>query len=101
MKPEPGSECGILESPVSVVSIKRGSIVREIGFENVQATVAIEIGDTGSHTCLLASILVECGTCGYRNIGESSVAIVVLQNAGSAVAGNVDIWPPVVVEIKS
>ena len=101
MKSEPSSECGIFEGPISIISVKRGSIVGEIGFENVQATVAIEIGDTRSHTCLLASILVECGTCGYRNISESSVTIVVVQNAGSAVAGDVNVRPAVGVEVES
>src|SRR5690348_12262813 len=42
---EAGGESNVVESAVAVVAVERGSVVREIGFEDVEVAVAVGVGD--------------------------------------------------------
>ena len=100
MQAEPRSKCNVGKNSISTVLVKDGSVIGKVRFKNVQAAVAVVIGDSGTHTGLLASVFIKRHACHYRNVGERAVAIVVVQNAGDAIAGNIDVWPAVIVEIK-
>src|SRR5581483_4870774 len=95
-----GGESGIGEGSIAIVVIERGAVVGEVGFEDIEAAIAIVVGHGRAHACLLASVFVEGGACDYRNVGESSIVVVAIENARRAVAGDVDVRPAVVIEIK-
>src|SRR5690349_20077115 len=63
--------------------------------------VSVVIADARAHSSLLAAILIECGPRGDGYIGKGPVMVVAVQNAGRAVAGDVDIGPAVFIEIES
>ncbi len=85
---------------VAVVAVQRRSIVGEIGFENVEMAVAVVVGDGRAHACLLAPVFVEGGARGDGDVGEGSIMIVAVENAGRAVAGDVNIGPAIFIEIE-
>ena len=62
--------------------------------------VAVVVGDRRAHAGLLASVFVEGRAGGDRDVGEGSVVIVAVENAGRAVAGDEDVGPAVVVEVE-
>src|SRR5277367_2939969 len=84
---------------VPVVAVQGGSVVGEICFENVQAPVAVVVRDGGAHAGLFPAIFVERDASHDGNVRKGSVAIIVVQNAGSAVASHINIGPSVVIEI--
>src|ERR1700740_2634642 len=63
-------------------------------------TIAVVVADGRSHTCLLTPVFIKSGTGCNRNVGESPVVIVSIQDRGGAVARNVDVWPAVFVEVE-
>src|SRR5437588_10438882 len=62
--------------------------------------VAVVVGNGRSHARLLASVFVEGRARRDRDIGKRSVVIVAVENAGRAVAGDINIGPAVFVEIE-
>src|SRR4029077_6289430 len=44
---------------------------------------------------------IECCARSHTDVGESAVAVIVVENAGSAVAGDINVGPAVVVEVES
>src|SRR5580704_16807362 len=97
---EAGVKSDIVEGAIAVVAIERGSVVGEIGFENVQVAVAVEIRNGGTHASLFFSVFVESRARKDGYIGEGAVAIVVVEHAGSAVAGDKNVRPTVFVKIQ-
>ena len=98
---EAGGESHIVKVAIAIVAIERGSVVGEIGFENIELAVAVEIGDGRAHAGLLRAIFVEGRAGNDGDIGKRAIVIVVIENAGSAVAGDVDIRPAVIIEVES
>src|SRR5207244_2100659 len=101
VKPQARWESRIAETAIPVIAVQGGSVVGEIRFENIETPVAVKIGDRGSHACLFAAVFVKGGASDHRHIGESSVAIVVVKNAGRAVTSDINIGPAVVIKIES
>src|SRR5947209_4406968 len=64
-------------------------------------SISVVVPNGGSHSGLLASILVKGGARGDRHIGKSAVMIVVVKNARSTIAGDEDVGPAVLVEVES
>src|SRR5579872_3263542 len=95
-----GSESGVGEGAVAIVVVERRRIVGEVGFEDVEAAIAVVVGDGCAHAGLLAAVFVEGGAGGDGYIGESAVAIVAIQNARRAVAGYVNVGPAVIIVVK-
>src|ERR1035438_7733627 len=61
--------------------------------------VAVIVGNRRAHAGLLAAIFVEGCARSHGHVGEGAVVVVVVENAGRAVAGNEDVGPAVLVEI--
>src|ERR1700730_98307 len=97
---EAGVEGDIVKGAVPIVAVERGSIVGKIGFKNVQVTIAVEIGNGRTHAGLFFPIFVEGGAGEGGYVGKGAVAIVAVENAGGAVASDVDVRPAVFVEIE-
>src|SRR5437762_1563407 len=82
--------CGkslVVKRAVAIVVVQRGRIVGKICLEKVQPPVAVIVANGGAHSCLLAPVVIKSGARNNGNIGERSVVIVVVQDAGGAVAG--------------
>src|SRR6202040_1917688 len=53
-----------------------------------------------AHSSLLGSVLVVRHSRLSPNVAERPIVVIVIQDAGGRVAGNVNIWPAVMVEIR-
>src|SRR5205807_902982 len=71
----------------------------EMGFENIDVAISVEIADPETHSSLLAAILIQRNTAFQAALGEGAIAIVSEQQAGRRVARDVNIRPAVPVEI--
>src|SRR6266567_2098065 len=101
VEPESRGEGFVVERAVAIVAVERGGIVGEIGFEQVEFAVAVIVGNGRAHAGLLAPVVVESGAGDDGNVGERAVVIVVVKNAGGAVARDINVRPAIVVVIKS
>src|SRR5205807_8776030 len=90
----------VVKRSVTVVVVERGGIVGKICLEKIQPAVAIVVADRRAHAGLLASVIVESGPGNNGDIGECAVLIVVVQDAGGAVAGYENMRPAVVIVIQ-
>src|SRR5437870_3609383 len=61
---------------------------------------AVEVPDRGTHASLLATVFVERNARHHRDIGKSSIPIIVIKNAWRTITGYVNIRPSVVIIIK-
>ena len=90
----------LAESSVGIVPVQRGGIVREVGLEDIEPAVAIEVTDGRAHSGLLASIFVEGRACAHRHIGKRAVLVVVIKDARRAVTRNINVGPSVSIVIE-
>src|SRR5262249_17459827 len=85
---------------VLIVAIERCSIVREVGFDDVEPAVAVVVDGVSAHSGLLVTFVV------VRNAGfdgdffECPVMVVVKQQVRSGIAGDKNVRPAVVVEVS-
>src|SRR5271157_212109 len=79
---EAGLEGGVLEVPAAHVAVERWGVAGEVGFENVEIAVAVEVG--GAYAEAVGSA--DLGDAGlFGDVGECSVAVVVIEDVGVAV----------------
>ena len=81
--------------------IERGCVVRKISFENVRLAIVVIVADSRTHAGLLAAIFVEGNTDFGRHVSKSPIFQIVIQNAGRAVARDIDVRPTVIVVVES
>src|SRR5581483_11168476 len=101
MQSQAGGKGRVRKRPVTVIVVQGGSVVREVCLENVQPSVAVVVGNCRAHSSLLAAVLIEGCAGGHSHVRESAVAIIVIENAGRAVAGDVNVRPAIVVVVES
>ena len=94
-----GFERHVLELQLAEVAVQRVVLPRKGGKEDVRETVAVEIGDLGSHACHRLAVHVEPGVGGVRDVLEGSVALVAVQEIAHAVVGDKDVGPAIEVDI--
>src|SRR5260370_21068775 len=90
----------IRKDSFTVIAVQSRRVIGEVGLKNIQPSVAVVIRDGSSHARLLSPIFVERYSSHHRNIGESAIAIVVIQNTRCAVARYVNIQPAIVVKVE-
>src|SRR5713226_6473839 len=100
MQTESRGEGNIRKDSFTVIAVQGRRVIGEVGLKNIQPSVAVVIGDGCSHARLLAAIFVECYPSHHRNIGESSIVIVVIKDAWGTIAGYVDIRPAIIVKVE-
>ena len=96
---QPGLDAGVFKSAVAIVAVQRGHLFGEVCSRNIQPAIAIEICHSDTHSGEGDSIFIQSATGRYRDFPERPIVIVAIKQAGSAVAGNVNIGPSVVVEV--
>ena len=90
----------ISEGSGFVVVQQRRGVVGEVGLEDVEPAVAVVVGHRRAHSRLRAAVFIERGACDDGNVGEGSVAVVVVQNARRAVARDENVGPAVIVVVE-
>src|SRR2546430_17095855 len=92
-------ERDVAEGAFAVVVIEIACVVGEVGLENVKPSVAVIIGDRDTHSGLFVAVLTVRAAGDHRDIGKRAVVVVVVEDAGFGVHGDINIGPAVVVEI--
>ena len=77
LTPKPGNKSHIGERPVAVVVIEVGSVVREVGFENIEPAVAVVVAHADAHAGLLLPVFVVSAPGHHRDVFERPVVFVV------------------------
>src|SRR4249919_455991 len=85
MLAESRGEGYIRKNSIPIVAVEGWGVIGKVGLKNVQAAVAIVIGDSRAHSGLLATVFVECNSSHDGNICEAAVMIVVIEDARGAV----------------
>ena len=79
--------------------VEVAGVVREIGFEDVEPAIAVVVGNSDAHAGLLMTA-VAVGAIGHDgDIGKCAVMVVLKQDAGLGIDGDIDIRPAIVVEV--
>ena len=76
-----GIEREIAEGSVAVVVVKVAGIVRKVGLEDVEPTIAVVVGHADAHAGLLVPVIVVSASGHDRDIGEGTVVVVLKQHA--------------------
>src|SRR5438045_3345170 len=92
-------ECNVTKGSVAVVVIEVARVVGEVGLENIKPSVAVIIGDGNAHSGLFVAILAVGAAGDHRDIGESAVVVVVEEDAGLGIHGDINIGPAVIIKI--
>ncbi len=90
----------ILAEPVAGVGVQRRRVAREVGLEDVGRAVAIVVADGEAHAGLRFPVLAVGAARTNRDVLERAVVAVAIQRARVRVVGDVDIRPPIVVEVE-
>ena len=94
-----GGEGDVGVCSVAVVVVEVAGVVDEVGFEDIEPAIAVVVGDGDAHACLLVSIVV-VGASGHDgDVGECAVVVVLEEDAGLGVDGDVDVGPSIVVKV--
>src|SRR5215471_1147935 len=97
VKPQARIIDGRGESSVTVVAIEGRAVIGEIGLENIGMPIVVVIPDGGAHPRLLTSIFVVRDSGIGGDVDEGSVPQIVVEDAGGAVAGYINVRPAVVI----
>ena len=88
----------IVEVAVAEVEVERIGVTSEVGLDDVEKAVPIEVSDGDAHACLRFAIGGICDAGFDSDIFEGAVLLVLIKGGGSGIVGDVDVGPPVVVE---
>ena len=94
-----GGDAAILEPALAVVHIQRVGFLAQMGHEQIDVAVAVEVRRVDAHAGLRRAVPVD-GHAGEQGIvHETPVALVEPELVGQAVVGHVDVDAPVAVEV--
>src|SRR5581483_7081354 len=79
--------------------IESGSVVGEVGLEDIEVAIPVIVRDGRAHAGLLAPILIESDAGIFSSVGEGAVVVVVVEDGRGGVAGHVDVGPAVLVGV--
>ena len=85
----------------SSLRIERGPVAGEIGLGDIQKAVAVVIGDRDAHAGLQLAVGVVSYAGRIAALFESAVVLVEIQQAGSLIAGHIEVGPAIVIEVRS
>ena len=96
---EPRRPRHVVEVPLAVVVVEAVGVVGEMRLEEVEVPVEVVVADPHPHPRLLRAVLAERDAPQDALLAERSVMVVDEQQAGRGIAGDVDVRPPVFVQI--
>ena len=99
VRSESRGEGGVFETRTALIVVQRRSIAGEIGFDDVEIAVHVIVCGRNAHAGLGLAIRTQRASCFDRDILELSVLLVVIKRAGGGIVGNINVGPPVVVEV--
>ena len=94
-----GSHGDVAEHGPAIVFVKGMGVGAEVGFENVEVPVIVEIADPEPQAALLLAILVERHSGLEAALGERAVVVIAEEQAGRCIACHVNVRAAVAVEI--
>src|SRR6266849_6624216 len=97
---ETGGESFVVERGVAIVVVESRGIVGKICLEQIEPAIAIVVRDGGAHAGLLAPVIIKRRARNNGDVRESAVVIVMVENAGGAVARDINVRPAVVVIVE-
>jgi hypothetical protein len=99
--PDTAMKCHIVKRAVSAIVVERTSVLLKICLYQVEKTVSVVVTSVRSHTALLSAILV-VGHPGERaGFRKGSIAVVVVEQAGSRIVRYINIRPTIVVIVEN
>jgi hypothetical protein len=99
MSSQAGEISVVVEVSASEVEVEGIGVPGEVGFDDIEEAIAVEVADGDAHACLRFAIggVCDAGFNGY--IFEGAVLLILIKSRGCGVVGYVDIGPAVVIEI--
>src|SRR5882757_6158317 len=94
-----GSKRNIAESPIAVVVVQVAGVIGKVGLEYIEPSVTVVVGHAHAHPGLLMSVVTVSATRHDCDIGERAIMVVLEQDARCRVHGNINIRPPIIVEV--
>ena len=95
---EAGPDAGVLEGAPEI-PVQRRDLFGEVGPDDIQLTVRVEITYTHAHPRKGDAMLIERDARRHCHFPKSAIVVIAIQQARRRVARHIDIRPPVVVEI--
>ncbi len=89
----------VVEVAVAEIEVEGVGVAGEVGLDDVEEAVAIEVADGDAHACLGLAVggVGDAGLDG--DIFEGAVLLVLVERGGGGVVGDVDVGPAIVVEV--
>src|SRR5207244_7111990 len=79
---------------------KRRQVTRKIRFGNVRQAIAVEVRYSDTHACLQRPVKVISYAGLNSSLLEGPVVFVAIEQAGRHIAGDIDVRPAVIVEVR-
>ena len=89
----------VLEVAVAEIAIEGVGVVLEVGDEDVEPAVIVEVGRRGPHARLLATVAAVSGAAEQSPVLQRPVSGAAVQEVDVGIVGNVDLGQPVVVAV--
>src|SRR4051794_5130607 len=99
--PQAGADRRVAKLALAVVEIHHRSVVREMRLHDMELPVQPQVADRHPHTGLHHPVLAQGDAALDRLFAERAIVIVAEQQARRGVAGDVNVRPALVVEIRS
>ena len=97
---ETGGKGPVFAQALAGVRVERRGVAGEVRLEDVHRPVAVVVSDREPHPGLRLPVLT-VGASGARgDVGERAVPVVAIERARVRVVGDVDVHPPVIVEVE-
>ena len=93
------SECNIVESSIAIVVVQVAGVISEVGFEDVEPSIAVVVGDSNAHSCLFMAAIAISATSHDCNIGERAIMVVLEENARLRIYRDINIRPSIIIEV--
>ena len=94
-----GEVGAVVEVEAAEVLIEGGGVSGEVGLDDVEEAVAVEVSDGHAHAGLGLAVG-RVGDAGFDgDVFEGAVLLVLVEGGGGGVVGDVDVGPAVVVEV--
>src|SRR6185503_15662205 len=100
VQPQTRVERSVLAVAASGVRVERGGIAGEVRLQDVEPAVPVEISHADTHAGLRLAVLAVGAPGADADVLERPIVLVTIERARVGVVGDVNVAPPVVVEVE-